>query len=220
MSIEYIRQEIPKFSLPSYSGERCEALVPDTLDVAERAALHIRALTSVTDQNADHDVYWLVELWHDPPVMQHDWGSLIPMAFVMYTTQLLRMITGSDLNAHVDHRWVEAVLRMQAPDGLFYFPKKGRPWHAFEEYGPEPSGDHYCVPVAHGLYLSTLSLFHKLTGDPLWEESGRKAVDGLIGLTEDHGDHAILPAMEFGPGGVYEIPKGRQVRGSVHGQRE
>jgi len=213
MSIEYIREDLPNFSLPSYAGERYEAMVPDTLDVTERAALHIRAATSVTDPDADNELYWLVELWHDPPVMQHDWGSLVPTAFVMYTTQLLRMITGSDLNAHVDSRWVEAMLRMQGPDGLFYFPKKGRPWHAFEEYGPEPPGDHYCVPVANGLYLDTISLFHKLTGDPLWEQTGRKAVDGLVGLTEDHGDHAILPAMEFGPGGVYETPKGKQVLG-------
>ena len=32
MAIEYIRQEIPDFDLPSYSGHRYEAMVPDTLD--------------------------------------------------------------------------------------------------------------------------------------------------------------------------------------------
>ena len=39
----------------------------DHWNIAERAALAIRCMTSVTDPDADHQVYWLGELWHDPP---------------------------------------------------------------------------------------------------------------------------------------------------------
>ena len=35
--IGYVRSEIPDFELPPYGGERYEALVPDTLDLQERA---------------------------------------------------------------------------------------------------------------------------------------------------------------------------------------
>ena len=35
--IGYVRPEIPDFEMPDYQGERYEAMVPDTLDLAERA---------------------------------------------------------------------------------------------------------------------------------------------------------------------------------------
>lgn len=34
--IPYVRQEIPKFDVPSYEGERYSVLAPDTLDLQER----------------------------------------------------------------------------------------------------------------------------------------------------------------------------------------
>ena len=35
--IGYIERDVPKLDLPPYEGERYERMVPDTLDVAERA---------------------------------------------------------------------------------------------------------------------------------------------------------------------------------------
>ena len=42
--IGYIREEIPEFEVCAYEGERYEVLVPDTLDLQERAALAINGL--------------------------------------------------------------------------------------------------------------------------------------------------------------------------------
>ena len=53
-TIGYIREEIPDFDVPAYEGERYEALVPDTLDLQERAALAVNTLTGPTDPLADH----------------------------------------------------------------------------------------------------------------------------------------------------------------------
>ena len=36
-AIEYISPEIPQFEVTEYKGERYETMVPDTLDLAERA---------------------------------------------------------------------------------------------------------------------------------------------------------------------------------------
>ena len=47
--IDYIQQETPEFAMPPYDGERYEALVPDTLDLQERAALVVNVLTESTD---------------------------------------------------------------------------------------------------------------------------------------------------------------------------
>ena len=47
--IGYIREDIPEFDVPAYAGESYEALVPDTLDLEERAALAVNGLTGPTD---------------------------------------------------------------------------------------------------------------------------------------------------------------------------
>ena len=41
---------------------------------------------------------------------------------------LLRIATGSRQNARVDAVWMQALLKMTAPDGLVPVPMKGRPW--------------------------------------------------------------------------------------------
>ena len=57
LKIEYIREKIPQFEIPAYSGARYEDLVPNTLDIAERAQLGINCLTGITDPNADREIY-------------------------------------------------------------------------------------------------------------------------------------------------------------------
>ena len=52
--IGYIRAHAPEFELPNYEGERYEAMVPDTLDLQERARLAIHAMTEATDPLADY----------------------------------------------------------------------------------------------------------------------------------------------------------------------
>jgi hypothetical protein len=47
--IGYINPTIPDFAMPPYEGQRYEAVVPDTLDLAERARLAVNALTEMTD---------------------------------------------------------------------------------------------------------------------------------------------------------------------------
>ena len=78
--VGYARSEIPEFELPSYEGERYEALVPDTLDLQERARLAIHAMIEATDPLADHEPYFLVFFRNNPPMMCHHFadGSMRP----------------------------------------------------------------------------------------------------------------------------------------------
>ena len=126
-TIGYIREEIPRFDVPAYEGERYEALAPDTLDLQERAALAVNGLTGPTDPEADYEVYFAVFFNTNPPTMAHDWSDAVQCKF-QEALPLMRVVSGSDLNAHVDRRWMEVVLHMQGPDGLLYFPTQGRPW--------------------------------------------------------------------------------------------
>ena len=71
--IRYIQEDFAAFDLPPYRGERYEGLVPDTLDLQERAALAVHGLTAPTNAAADYEIYWVVFPRSQPPMMQHDW---------------------------------------------------------------------------------------------------------------------------------------------------
>ena len=56
--IGYISPEIPEVKFPPLKGEWQEGLVPDTLDLAERARLSINALTESADPEAGYEIWW------------------------------------------------------------------------------------------------------------------------------------------------------------------
>ena len=60
--IQYINPDIPDFKPPEYPGEYYEAMVPATLDLAERARLSVNALTRMLNHNSDYHPYFLVFL--------------------------------------------------------------------------------------------------------------------------------------------------------------
>jgi hypothetical protein len=68
LQIPYVRSSIPEFQVPPYSGDFYDDTVPDTLDLAERLRLAVHASTSIADPRADDEVFWAVDLLHNPPV--------------------------------------------------------------------------------------------------------------------------------------------------------
>ena len=216
MQVKYINSEVPDFELPTYNGETYEAMVPDTLDIAERARLAINALTEPTDPEADHEVYWIVVFRSDPPHMFHCcWQSTTTGKFMM-AASLLRLASGSEQNLHVDRRWMEVALKSQGPDGLNYVPLVGRPW-AFLWSPVEPEEakrrsefkDQLLSAMGNSTLLSTMSHFTKRDSSPIWREALRRAVDGMIGLAVDEGEMAYYwPSFCFS---VKDRPDGAQM---------
>src|SRR6267142_707954 len=128
--IKYMRNDIPGFEIPAYRGKMYEDLVPDTLDIAERAKLGIHALTATTDPAADYQIYWAVNLRRNPPVMEHqfdDYHVQVVEGF-LEALPLLRTAAGTDLNSNVDQAWMGNFLKCLGPDGMFYLPLIGGPW--------------------------------------------------------------------------------------------
>ena len=119
--IGYIRQDIPEFDLPAYPGERYGALVPETLDLQERAALAVNVLTRATDPEADYEIYFSVDIRRNPPMMDHNYSDQCQNKF-MEALPLMRLVSGSSQNMQVDRCWMEVALHMQGPDGLMYTP--------------------------------------------------------------------------------------------------
>src|SRR5712691_780520 len=81
--IGYISPNAPKVTLPPYKGEKYEATVPDTLDLAERARIAINALTEVTNPQEDFEIYCTNTFATNPPSMEmHCWYPTILPKFM------------------------------------------------------------------------------------------------------------------------------------------
>ena len=69
---EYIHPDAPTVKIKPYEGDRYEAMVPDTLDLAERARLAVNGLTEPLDPEDEYNLYWLVNFHNNPPIMQKE----------------------------------------------------------------------------------------------------------------------------------------------------
>ena len=198
--IEYIRSHAPEHKVPQYEGKRYETLVPDTLDLQERAALGVHALTAPTDPDADCEMYFWVKFSANPPLLQHDHSDRVQAKF-MEALPLMRIMSGSDLNSHVEAKWLEVLLRMMGPDGLPYWPVRGRPWFKLLVWGPPlPDADQVTVPLDIGRLLGCVTGYYRLTGEDLWLQTGKGIVDGLRGIMVDRGRDAFFTKCQFGLG--------------------
>jgi len=204
--IGYVRKEIPAFESPGYPGERYEAQAPDTLDLQERARLAINALTGATDPLADHEIYVYVRFVSNlgRPMMLHDFNSICQCKF-MESLPLMRIISGSDQSVHVDRRWMEVLLHQIGPDGLAYWPTKGRPWtwvHVgnFVPADVEMPVEQVLAPMYCARALSAVMIYHRRDQRSLWNDVAERMVDGLVDLAVDKGDYAY-----FAPNPVWAV---------------
>jgi len=197
--IGYICRDIPEFKVPPYKGERYEALVPDTLDLAERAALAVNGLTGPTDPQADYELYFLVNFKSNPPHMKHSADDPDIQAKFQQALPLMRIISGSCLNEEVDRRWMEVTLHRLGPDGLAYIPVVGRPWARGSAWG-STEADNFVRPIACGILLSAMSLYYLRSKDPVWKEAIEKMVTGLTNLSIDKNSYAYFPEGAFSAG--------------------
>jgi hypothetical protein len=225
--IGYIRREIPEFEVPAYEGQRYEVLVPDTLDLQERAALGVNGITGPADPLADFEQYFHAYFRSNPPRMDHSFDSQC-QSKLMESLPLMRIISGSDLNAEVDRRWMEVILHQLGPDGLAYMPAKGRPWAllGIEDALPERAKtlEQHIMPYYCGRLLSAMMLYHLRDGGSLWWEAAERLVDGLSDLAVDRGRYAYFaPHVYWAERGNTDDPAkdfthvGLELRGMVLG---
>ena len=166
--IKYVRSEIPAFQIPPYKGKHYQARIPDTLELQDRAALCINCLTEVTDPNYDYEVYWFVFFKYRPAFMRHEYSDYNTQSKFLEALLLLRMVSGSRQNPHVERRWLEVLLHQLGPDGLAYTPQVGRPWYRDNLIGgilfPEEV-EQALNPFCTGRILSVLTLYARRDPD-------------------------------------------------------
>jgi hypothetical protein len=221
-----------------FSGARYEAEVPDTLDLAERAALAINAMTRVVDPARDYEVYFNTEFARKPPVLWHRGVPDYEGAHMKFleSLPLVRIISGSAQNIDVDHKMMGAILRMTGPDGLFYMP-----WDRLStipDYmgGVGEEGGQGAVARAkkpftsiwfEGRSLLAMCIWSQRDKDPRWQRLCEKKIDRLLALAVKKDNYCYFSRGRFYilgdeapvdgpmPGDIYPIFSGALMHGAA-----
>ena len=202
---------IPDFVESEYNGEQYEVLVPDTLDIQERAELAVNGLTGPTDTEKDYMLYFRVHFNANPPMMSHSGSDICQVKF-MEALPLMRIIGGSDKNKQVDRVWMSSALRMIGPDGLVYWPSF--PWAKKVDSWTEPcpEGEHYTLPLFCGRTIGAMTVYMLRDPQGPWRKEIEKVVQALDKLAIHKKDYAYFPQGGFLPDGFRpreaEIPTG------------
>jgi hypothetical protein len=214
LHILYARDEVPRFDVPSYRGQSYSDRIPDTLDIAERARLGVHALTSITDPDADYEIYGACHFFRNPPVMDHDFNDWVQQQEgLMEALPLLRLAGGDNLNSQVDPVWMKATLESIGPDGLFYIPLEGRPWARLHADGINPVWkadgtktdytDRSVTLAANASscqrMIGTMTIYYLRDGNPMWLATINKMIERLAALAIYRDDYCYFAPGSFEP---------------------
>ncbi len=89
------------------NGERYEALVPDTLDLAQRAMYALNTLTKTPDPNKGYYGYQNYNFYANPPYLEWPPGC---MSKYIEAIPLVRIMCGSDLNSGIEEKMLSKLV--------------------------------------------------------------------------------------------------------------
>ncbi len=176
---ETLPREIP---VAPYHGETYEAVVPDTLDLAEHAELAINVLTRCLAPEYDYELYDLLDLSINPPTLMSGGGYINLNPKWAEALPRLRVMTGSTTNLDVDGKLIASLVHATGKDGLCYYPVEGRPWAFFEE-ATRKIGKPYADVFGEGRQLLAYAVWYQHDANPLWKELAERKIRRLTELT-------------------------------------
>ncbi len=173
-------------------GERTKAFSPDTLDLADRMALAINALTQVWYPEEKWAQGFLVDFSQRPAVL---YPSHITDAYLNIPPKFLealvfcRLGSGSAQNLHVDTEVLKTQLSFLGEDGLTYCPEG-----TLKDF-TEARG--FAEIWGEGRMLLALSTLTQVDTNPQWIEMGKKKVDRLLALSRQKEDFRFFWTGRF-----------------------
>jgi len=223
-SVQYVRQNVPEVAESLPRGQRYQAQVPDTLDLAARMELSINAITECVDRDADFEAYshvfanprgWTrASVQYNPdmerggPVFLHDihgYNTSIGEPWVE-SLPLLRSATGNKRNLDVSQHMFDNLRRMIGDDGLPYVPLEGRPWACFTGWWVHDPLTGHSLDTdlsmtgqgGWGRYLSTLAVWYMATANPFLEREIQLMVGAFDRLHSEHPQRPHGMSREYG----------------------
>ena len=178
-------------------GERYEAEVPDTLDLADRMALAVNALTKVWYPDEKWALGFVVDFSQRPtelyPSHLTDAYLNIP-AKVLEALTVSRLASGNTDGLEADLEVLRVQLDLLGEDGLTYCPTDTL--EQFTEARP------FSEVWGEGRLLLALSMLAQVNDDPRWVEIGKRKVDRMLALTREKNGFRHLWKGRFRPGEV------------------
>jgi len=194
LPVEGLEGDTVKWQWPvpkEVKGTRYEAVVPDTLDLAERAEISLRVLTGALDPDRDYELYFYVRFRSKPPFMAHERTGL-PTNNPKFAESLpmMRVMCGSNYNREVETRMMEALVSAVGDDGLYYSLKAKRPWHGATE--------DFANLYGNVRFMLSMMAWRDFTEDTAWEPRISHLVDRLSKIAVYKDDYAFYPTSELG----------------------
>ncbi len=178
---------------PKEPGTYYKAVVPDTLDLAERAWLGISHFTSIISEKDDCEMYWSISpfggsLWQSP--------LQACQAKAMEAMAMERLMSGSQKDLELEARMLNMMESQVGDEGIYWVvPTGGRkPW-----LGPEDQRPNANVH-GQGRMMRAMIAWHQYTGNPKWKRLIDRMVEGLDRLMVVHkDDYAYFPTQGWMP---------------------
>ena len=188
-------------------GNRYEAKVPDTLDLADRMALAINALTNVWDAESRWGLKFIVDFSRKPAVLfvNHliDVYLNIPPKFVE-ALALCRLASGEEASLDVDAGVIQAQVDLIGEDGLTYCPTdifdRVPMGIAHFAEGEEDEMAPFAEIWGEGRQLVTMSILAQVDDNPQWIDIGKRKVDRILALTREKDGFRFLWRAQYQPG--------------------
>jgi len=182
------------------AGQRYQAVVPDTLDLAERAALAVNALGGTSDPAMGGLHYFNQFFVCRPPYMNHHGADTTCTPKYMESFPMMRLMCGSDRYAELE-LMQRQMLVAQIADGLYWNRYRAdRPWAT--SYNPAFDGQRKTEDLANvggnGRMLRALVTCYELDPQPHWEARIRELVGGLRRIAIHRDDYSYYPDGGFG----------------------
>ena len=177
-------------------ASRYQAEVPDTLDLAVRGALALRAITNSVDPRFLYNSCQGAHLDHRTPYMSWRTGGPC-LQKPIHALPGLRIMTGSTVNADVDARMLESITRDIEEDGLWWLKSlEDRPWRAVPDAAHSvvadsvEAVDNKFWPFPHSRMMVALMDWYEYDGDSKWLELTGRMADSLAKLALKNEDRA------------------------------
>lgn len=195
--------------MPTYRGTHYEAVVPDTLDLADRARLALNGLGGTIDPACGYSMFFSVTYACRTPTMRHQGSADITCDPKFGESfPLMRLMCGSDLYADVEaaHR-AELLSRLCPQDGLYYnVARPDRPWTL--GYNPAFDGKLGSEDLSNlggcGRMLRALVTWREREGGAALDPQIRALVRGLSEVAIYADDYAFYP---MGVGEPFSRPR-------------
>ena len=182
-------------------GERYQASVPDTLDLASRMDLAINALVNAFVPSERWALAFNVDFSQRPPLLfvnhSTDAWLNIPAKFIEALVNC-RLASGSNRDLEADRKIIATQLGLIGEDGLSYAPEGAVPGLTTYPDGSQERG--YSEIWGEGRLLLALSMLAQVDDDPRWVEIGKKKVDRLLELTKEKDGYRYFWRGRFYPG--------------------